>query len=159
MCGREEREKESARERGREREREREGERKREREREEGEREREAEKKTIGNDRIYDPVATKGQLIKMNERNDVTSVHKTNEHLVNKQKEGGGRNKKLYVSLNQERGDPATIESTLLLCFSLMYEPLDSLNRSQCFYILTFSPPDFSYQFISFILYIIVSKR
>lgn len=55
-----------------ERERKREGGRERERERE-----RKAEKKTIGNDRIRDPVTTKGQLIKMNQRNDVTSVHKT----------------------------------------------------------------------------------
>lgn len=61
------------------------------------------------------------------------SVHKTNEHLVNKQKEDRGRNKKLYVRLNQERGDSATIESTLLLCFSLMYETLDSLNGPQLF--------------------------
>lgn len=62
-------ERQSTRKRGRERER---GGRERERERE-----RKAEKKTIGNDRIRDPVTTKGQLIKMNQRNDVTSVHKT----------------------------------------------------------------------------------
>lgn len=60
-------ERQSARKRGKERERDR-GER---------ERERKAEKKTIGNDRIRDPVTTKGQLIKMNQRNDVMSVHKT----------------------------------------------------------------------------------
>lgn len=67
MCRRGETEYEEERERKREG-----GGRERERERE-----RKAEKKTIGNDRIRDPVTTKGQLIKMNQRNDVTSVHKT----------------------------------------------------------------------------------